>query len=231
MSKNLRIALSTLLIAPLAMSLFASPSWAASCPDEDGDGYITLSTETAKLILSETFLPDGTYAPEQWQNFFETYKKEVATTPDTGCDNVAFRTGAEPVRCDSPLVSPSSGIYDSAKVSTLAGNKVNPGAYDIPGNGIDENCDGADGTFLPGNAPGVGKDVGGLAQKAINRLGQVVLFVSVMVMIWGGILYATAAGDEQKTAKARKAIIGALIGLIIGLVAPMIVNYVAFTLT
>ena len=44
------------------------------------------------------------------------------------------------------------------------------------------------------------------------------------------MLYATAAGDEQKTAKARKAIIGAIIGLIVGLLAPTVVNWITASL-
>ena len=69
-----------------------------------------------------------------------------------------------------------------------------------------------------------------MVQKFISVLGYVVVTISIIIMIWGGILYATAAGDEQKTSKARKAIIGAIIGLAIGLLAPAIVKYVASAL-
>jgi len=43
-------------------------------------------------------------------------------------------------------------------------------------------------------------------------------------------MYSTAAGDERKTSKARKAIIGAIIGLAIGLLAPSIASYIIASL-
>jgi hypothetical protein len=49
-------------------------------------------------------------------------------------------------------------------------------------------------------------------------------------MIYGGVMYATAAGDEGKTSKARKAIIGAVIGLLVGLLAPTVVQFIAANL-
>jgi hypothetical protein len=106
----------------------------------------------------------------------------------------------------------------------MAGKKVNPGAFDVPDNGIDEDCDGADGKFVA--TAGAEKDLGGLVQRTISLLGKVVVTISVIIMIYGGILYATAAGDEQKTSKARKAIIGAIIGLAVGLLAPAVVNWI-----
>jgi len=74
---------------------------------------------------------------------------------------------------------------------------------------------------------GTKKDLGGLVDKTISLLSKLVVVVSILIMIWGGVLYSTAAGDEAKTAKARKAIIGAVIGLIVGLLAPSIVTWVA----
>ena len=61
---------------------------------------------------------------------------------------------------------------------------------------------------------------------------MVVLFIIAIVtclffMIFGGIRYITAAGDQGKTQQARSHIIAALVGLIIALCAFFIVNIVS----
>jgi len=78
--------------------------------------------------------------------------------------------------------------------------------------------------------PGGDQDLGGLVEKTISLLSRAVVVISVIVMIWGGILYSTAAGNDQKTGKAKKAIIGAVIGLAVGLLAPAIINYITASL-
>ncbi|MBI5411694.1 putative metal-binding motif-containing protein [Candidatus Peregrinibacteria bacterium] len=218
----------SLLSVLLTFGFIAPRSLAASCQDADGDGAITLTTSSAQTLLPKDFNPNGNYSVAQWQNFFDTYKAGAAKTQDADCDNLGFKQGAEPSRCDATLIDPASGIYDSSKVPSVSGSSVRPGAYDIPDNGIDEDCDGSDAKFsATATGPGVTKDLGSLFQRAMGLLRWVVVTVSVIIMIWGGLQYATAAGDEQKTSKARKAILGAIIGLIIGLLAPAVINYVS----
>jgi hypothetical protein len=67
-------------------------------------------------------------------------------------------------------------------------------------------------------------DLEGLANRVVLWLGRLVAFVSVVILLWGGVMYAGASGDESKTRKAKKAIIGAVIGLVVGLLAPTIVG-------
>ncbi|MBN1258529.1 hypothetical protein JXA05_02110 [Candidatus Peregrinibacteria bacterium] len=199
--------------------------------DKDLDGYLAVPA-AAMAEVDATYNENGTYNLLQWQNYFSQYKNAVAAgqlLPEETCGNLNFAKGLEPTRCDAPIVSPASGVYDTGKVSSLAGNTVNPEAFDIAGNGIDENCDGTDGKLVPA-VPGGEKDLGGLTEKIIMYASRAVIAVSVLIMIWGGFLYATAAGDEMKTGKARKAIIGAIIGLVVGLLAPTIVNYIVASL-
>lgn len=222
---------SLLIVAALVNVLLAPAVFAVEC-DQDKDGYISLSQSMLVDAGQGELSPNGDYQPEQWAGIFEAYK--TATAGDTGlddgskCDSLNFKKGAEPLRCDQLTVSSSSGVYDTAKVNALSGKKVNPGAFDVADNGIDEDCNGTDGALLPDNAGA--KDLGGLAQKAIALLGNTVAGISIAILIWGGILYATAAGDEQKTSKARKAILGAIIGLAVGLLAPSVVSWVVASL-
>lgn len=226
---------SVLAIAFMSLS-FAPATFAREC-DADGDGYITITRDRFENVVLAgqegdsriQYNQDGNNPPEIWKQYFDQYKAVIESDPgisgDDVCDSLNFKKGAEPVRCDSPIISASSGVYDTAKVQTLTGNKVNPGAFDTPNDGIDQDCDGADGTFIS-NSGDAGADLGSLVDRTINLLSRAVVAVSIIILIWGGILYATAAGDEQKTSKARKAIIGAIIGLLVGLLAPAIVNYI-----
>lgn len=50
--------------------------------------------------------------------------------------------------------------------------------------------------------------------------------LAVLVMVVGGIMYMTAAGDQQKTGKAKAALTAAIIGLIIVLVAFTLITFV-----
>jgi hypothetical protein len=210
----------------LCLTFLPAAALAVEC-DADKDGYIALTQNMLEVVVADNiYQEDGNYSPDQWKGIFDAYKANLAT--DSGideryaCDSVNFKKGAEPVRCDGITVSPRSGVYDTARVTSLNGNKVNPGTFDAPDDGIDQDCDGADGQLLAGS--GGDKDLSGLVDKVVKLLGNAVAVLSIIVLIWGGIMYSTAAGDEQKTSKARKAIIGAIVGLIVGLLAPTVVH-------
>ena len=206
--------------APVVFAQDATPN----C-DLDGDGYINLAVEGIDIILPG-FNANGSYTSVEWANFYNTFKNDPAA--EELCGVLTFKKGAEPTRCDATLISAASGVYDPAKVRTLSGSQVYPGAFDQPDNGIDEDCDGQDATLIA--ATGDEQQIGGLVDKVIVWLSRAVVVVSIIILIWGGMLYSTAAGDEQKTAKARKAIIGAIIGLIVGLLAPTVVNWITASL-
>jgi hypothetical protein len=218
----------SLILPILFLGFFAAPALAVEC-DQDGDGFIVVPTAVMREIAPNMpYIDNGNYAAAEWQNYFDVYKKADLTEEEM-CDGMNFKKGAEAKRCDASVLGPNSNVYDPSKVTTsLSGSKVYPGALDVADNGIDEDCDGKDSTLLPVDSGD--KDLGGLVDKVVGLLSKLVVVVSIVIMIWGGVLYATAAGDEAKTSKARKAIIGAIIGLAVGLLAPTVVNWVAANL-
>ncbi len=227
MPKALKRVLSIGMLA-FVLTAFLTPvtfAQAVEC-DSDGDGYISLPANGADVILGESVDVNGDYTAAEWSNFYETFKNDPAA--ETLCSALNFKSGAEPTRCDKTIVDANSGVYDPSKVDTVSGNAVYPMAFDKPDNGIDENCDGADGKLIEGGDTGA--NLGSLADRVVYMLSRAVVVISVIVLIWGGIMYSTAAGDERKTSKARKAIIGAIIGLVVGLLAPSIANFIIASL-
>lgn len=231
MSKNPRKVLSLgilafsllILLAPITRAQSAGP---VEC-DQDGDGYISIPANGADVILGKDFNPNGNYSAAEWDNFFQKFKNDPSSA--SLCTGLNFKKGAEPSRCDQPMVDPNSGVYDPSKVQSVPGNTVYPTAFDKPGDGIDQNCDGKDAQLVE-NPAGANNNLSSLSDRVVFFLSRAVVIISIIILIWGGIMYSTAAGDERKTSKARKAIIGAIIGLAIGLLAPSIANFIVASL-
>jgi hypothetical protein len=69
-----------------------------------------------------------------------------------------------------------------------------------------------------------GKD--SIVSQVINILMYIIGIIAVIMLIVGGIMYATSAGDEAKAKKARGAIISGLLGLAFAILAWTLVNFV-----
>lgn len=65
-----------------------------------------------------------------------------------------------------------------------------------------------------------------MVEQVINIALWIVGVLAVIMLIWGGIKYATSAGDANKVTAAKNTIMYAVIGLVVALFAWAIVTFV-----
>lgn len=66
----------------------------------------------------------------------------------------------------------------------------------------------------------------GIVNIIINTMLFIVGVLSVIMIIYGGILYTTAHGDKNQVDKAKNTLIYAIVGLIVAIIAYALVNWV-----
>ena len=71
-----------------------------------------------------------------------------------------------------------------------------------------------------------GDDLNGIIKTIINTLIFIIGMVAVIMIILGGISYATSQGDPAKVKKGKDTILYGIIGVIVALLAFAIVNFV-----
>lgn len=64
--------------------------------------------------------------------------------------------------------------------------------------------------------------IGGLVKAFLGVIGA----LAILVIVYGGVLYITSAGNEESLKKAKGAVTGAVIGLAVALLAYVIVDFV-----
>ena len=69
----------------------------------------------------------------------------------------------------------------------------------------------------------------GVFTEIVNTILLAVGFISVIMLIWGGLRYIVSGGDSKKVTDAKNTVIYAVIGLIIAILAYAIVNFVIST--
>lgn len=72
---------------------------------------------------------------------------------------------------------------------------------------------------------------GGIVTTIINGMLFVVGFLSVVMLIWGGLRYIISGGNSNAVTAAKNTILYAIVGLVIAIFAYAIVNFVINTLT
>lgn len=81
----------------------------------------------------------------------------------------------------------------------------------------------------PGNVVSTDSNIIGILLNIIEVLTLVAGSVAVLTLIWGGIVYATAVGDEDKQSHAKRLMFWATFGLIIALLARYVVGFLLGT--
>lgn len=69
-------------------------------------------------------------------------------------------------------------------------------------------------------------NAGTLIGKVVSTLLFIVGMLSVVMIIFGGILYTTSAGDAGRVARAKNTVMYAIVGLVVSLLAYAIVHWV-----
>jgi len=70
------------------------------------------------------------------------------------------------------------------------------------------------------------KSVREIIESVVNWIAGIAALVAALVIVIAGIMWATAGGNEDQQAKARKLLISGIVGLLIALAALAIVNVV-----
>jgi hypothetical protein len=71
-----------------------------------------------------------------------------------------------------------------------------------------------------------GNDLNGIVKLIINAVIFIIGIIAVIMIILGGVTYATSQGDSGKVKKGKDTILYGIIGLVVALLAFAIVNFV-----
>lgn len=74
--------------------------------------------------------------------------------------------------------------------------------------------------------PGASTDLMATVKVILNAVFAVIGIVAVIMVILGGVTYATSQGDPNKVKKGKDTILYGVIGLVVALLAFAIVNFV-----
>ena len=77
-----------------------------------------------------------------------------------------------------------------------------------------------------GTQTGAETDVMNPIGTALNAVFGIIGIIAVVMVVIGGVMYATSQGDPGKVAKGKNTIIYGIIGMVISLLAFAIVNFV-----
>ncbi len=79
---------------------------------------------------------------------------------------------------------------------------------------------------IPGGDGNGEDEVGKRVETIVGVLALLVGVVSVIMIIWGGIMYSYSAGDPGKAQLAKRIIVSAIIGLVLSILSGVILSVV-----
>jgi cytochrome bd-type quinol oxidase subunit 2 len=120
-----------------------------------------------------------------------------------------------------PMLAPAAASAADAADPTTVQQGLCAGANL---NATDTTCD-------PTNDTAATDKINGLIKLVINMFSLVVGVVSVIMIIVGGLMYITSAGDSGKVQTAKNTILYAIIGLVIVALSQFIVRFVLTKVT
>ena len=97
--------------------------------------------------------------------------------------------------------------------------------------GIDGSVQGGVEAARGSDVPSVLMGDGGVVTTVVNTMLFIVGFLSVIMLIWGGLRYIISGGNATAVTAAKNTILYAIVGLIIAIFAYAIVNFVIGSLT
>ncbi len=118
-------------------------------------------------------------------------------------------------------------IFSFSPLISKAKTENGTGNNEAKNHGLDKAAHNAFGNNIPFEKPGVPDIIGTVVGAALSFIG-ILFFV---LIIYGGITWMTAAGNETQISKAKNLIISAIIGLIIVLAAYAITSFIGGALT
>ena len=108
------------------------------------------------------------------------------------------------------FVAPAESAHAAPGSDGVNLTKVNSGGSEARGTGQVDKLDGS----------------GGVIQTGINILLYIIGVISVIMIIIGGLRYATSGGNASTVTSAKNTILYAVIGLVIAIFAYAIINFV-----
>ncbi len=146
---------------------------------------------------------------------------QVAVIIDQG--NVPSAPVNLSIRGVAPSTAPTGGGGASGGGSTTPKPTVNPNA----GGSVKDGLKGIAGEFQYQGELAQSQTIGDVIVAVINVLLGLLMAISVLMIIFGGFTYVTAAGAEDKAKKARRIITYAVTGMIIVILSYMLVSTIS----
>lgn len=149
---------------------------------------------------------------------------EVGTVPST---DACFSQLLTP---PDPTITPYTG--GNTGVPSYVGNVSTPGFCENDPNLV---WDDASKSCLPKNLQctddslACSKSLEDLAVKLLTYLLYFAGIIAVIIIVWGGYLYITSAGNEEQAEKGQKAMTNAVIGVVLVIMALVIVRLISTT--